>query len=359
MGTISLCMIVKNEEAVLARCLDSVQGIADEIIVCDTGSADRTKEIAGEYTDLVFDFEWIDDFAAARNFSFSKATQEYILWLDADDVIEPADRDAFLLFKETLGPPVDLVMMPYRVAFDADGNPTTTYERERLLRRQCNYRWESPIHEAIPPSGHIIHCPIAVSHRKLGLGDPDRNLRIFESMLRQGLRLEPRQQFYYARELMYHQRYEEAASHFQSLLDDGEGWVENKISACQDLSNCLLALGRKAEARQALCRSMCYDAPRAEVCCALGASFCAEGDFLSAIHWYETARRRDKNTCGGFCFPDCHDFIPLVQLCVCYDRLGEHKKAEKCHRAAKRLKPNDAAVQYNEAYFRRLRSQAK
>ena len=90
--TISLCMIVKNEETTLARCLDSVVGIADEIIIVDTGSTDRTKEIAGRYTDKIFDFPWVDDFAAARNFSFSKATMEYCMWLDASDILLGADQ---------------------------------------------------------------------------------------------------------------------------------------------------------------------------------------------------------------------------------------------------------------------------
>ncbi len=63
--TISLCMIVKNEERVLARCLDSVADLMDEIIVVDTGSTDRTKEIASRYTDLIYDFVWTDDFSAA------------------------------------------------------------------------------------------------------------------------------------------------------------------------------------------------------------------------------------------------------------------------------------------------------
>ena len=73
MITISLCMIVKNEEKLLARCLDSVAGLMDEIIIVDTGSTDRTKEIAARYTDKIYDFEWVQDFSAARNFAFSKA----------------------------------------------------------------------------------------------------------------------------------------------------------------------------------------------------------------------------------------------------------------------------------------------
>ena len=85
MYSVSLCMIVKNEEAVIGRCLESVQGMVDEIIIVDTGSEDRTKEIVERYTDKIYDFSWRDDFAAARNYSFSLASGDFILWLDADD----------------------------------------------------------------------------------------------------------------------------------------------------------------------------------------------------------------------------------------------------------------------------------
>ena len=74
----SLCMIVKNEEALLAECLDSLKAAMDEINIVDTGSTDRTKEIAASYTDRVFDFPWTGSFSDARNFSFSKATGDYI-----------------------------------------------------------------------------------------------------------------------------------------------------------------------------------------------------------------------------------------------------------------------------------------
>ena len=95
MATISLCMIVKNEEKVLARCLDSIQDLMDEIIIVDTGSFDRTKEIAAKYTDRIYDFVWDNDFAAARNFSFSKAGCDYIYTADADEVIDEENREKF------------------------------------------------------------------------------------------------------------------------------------------------------------------------------------------------------------------------------------------------------------------------
>jgi len=146
MNTISLCMIVKNEEAQLADCLSSVKGIADEIIIADTGSTDSTKKIASGFTDKIFDFPWVDDFSAARNFSFSKATMDYILWLDADDVLLPEDREKLKKLKEEMDPSVDAVMMKYNIAFDKSGAVTFSYFRERLSRRDRQFLWREPVH---------------------------------------------------------------------------------------------------------------------------------------------------------------------------------------------------------------------
>lgn len=118
MVSVSLCMIVKNEEDVLARCLDSAAELVDEIVIVDTGSTDRTREIAARYTDKIFDFLWRDDFAAARNESFSHAAMDYCLWLDADDILLEEDREKFRALKEELDPGVSVVMAPYHTGFD-------------------------------------------------------------------------------------------------------------------------------------------------------------------------------------------------------------------------------------------------
>ena len=96
---ISLCMIVKNEEKVIERCLSSVAHLVDEVVIVDTGSIDNTKEIITRYTSNIYDFEWINDFSAARNFAASKATGEWILVLDADEYI---DEENFKIFSEEL-----------------------------------------------------------------------------------------------------------------------------------------------------------------------------------------------------------------------------------------------------------------
>ena len=91
MPTISLCMITKNEEKNLANCLNSVKDIIDEIITVDTGSTDKTKEIAKKFGAKVIDFKWVDDFSAARNESLMYATKDWVLVLDADEIIEEKD----------------------------------------------------------------------------------------------------------------------------------------------------------------------------------------------------------------------------------------------------------------------------
>ena len=106
-------MIVKNEESVLARCLDSVASMMDEIIIVDTGSTDRTKEIAAQYTSRIYDFTWCDDFSAARNYAFSLATMEYIYCPDADEYLDLENQRRFLRLKGALLPEIEIVQMNY------------------------------------------------------------------------------------------------------------------------------------------------------------------------------------------------------------------------------------------------------
>ena len=165
MASISLCMIVRNEEKVLGRCLSCVRGFADEIIIVDTGSTDRTKEIAFSFTDKVYDFKWKDDFAAARNFAFSKGTGDYLFWLDADDVIRQEEWRKLMDLKRRLDMEwPDVVMMKYAVGYDGDGAPSFFFYRERLLRRGGKAVWKGRIHEAVEPFGKV-----AVSYTHLTL----------------------------------------------------------------------------------------------------------------------------------------------------------------------------------------------
>lgn len=352
MARISLCLIVKNEEDVLARCLDSIKGIVDEIVIVDTGSTDSTVEIAKRFTDKIYYFKWINDFSAARNFSFSKATMEFVMWMDADDILSDEDARGLMELKHQLNSDVDIVMMKYNVAFDNQGNPSMTYYRERILSTSKNYQWVSPIHEVIVPSGNVIYSDIAITHKKEHTGDADRNLKIFQEMINKNMPFDPRQKFYYARELYYHALYNQAVEEFTAFLDAGDGWIENNVSACLDLANCFIRLDQPNKALQALFRSFQFDVPRPEICCEIGKYFLNLLEYNTAIYWYQTATAQ-KNTerKGGFTAPDCHEFIPYIQLCLCYDRLGDLENAKRYHDISKNIKPNHPSVQFNNKYF--------
>ncbi len=350
--TVSLCMIVRDEEAVLGRCLESIREAVDEIVIVDTGSADGTKAVAARYTDKIFDFPWCDDFAAARNFAFSKGTGDFLLWLDADDVILPEDLRRFLALKETLDGDTDVVMLPYHTRFDEEGRPTFSYDRERLIRRTLPHRWVGFVHEVVSHRGRVRTGDAAVTHKSAKKSYSRRNLDIYEAHLQAGETLSPRDEFYYGRELYYHGAYERAEEVLRAFLDGGQGWVENCIDACRVLADCYRARGRVYDAMAALGRSFRYDAPRPEVCCDMGALWIALREYRAAATWYEMALCAPPCTRqGGFCDEECRGYVPYLQLCVCWDRLGEWEKAAEYNRLAGRIRPKAAPYLQNVAYF--------
>ncbi|MDY6986512.1 MAG: glycosyltransferase [Thermodesulfobacteriota bacterium] len=184
--TISLCMIVKNEEQHLARCLSSLKPVVDEIIVVDTGSTDRTKEIAAVFGAKVYDCEWSDDFSAARNASISKASGDWILVMDADEVISPLDHDSLrqLVKKSNSSPAAySLVTRNYSTRTNTIGWAMNdgTYGKDeagagwmpsikvRLFPNNSHIRFEYPVHERVEPSlkraGVVVkRCSIPVHH---------------------------------------------------------------------------------------------------------------------------------------------------------------------------------------------------
>ncbi|MCL1914662.1 MAG: glycosyltransferase [Eubacteriaceae bacterium] len=352
---ISLCMIVRDEEDVMKRCLDSIKNVVDEIIVVDTGSVDATKRIARNCGAKVYDFEWIDDFAAARNESFRYATKDFIMWFDADDVLTEENAKKLKELKKSLPSFVNTVHMRYDTSFDEAGNATFSYMRERLFRRSTNPKWVGAIHETCSYSQPTMEVDIAVEHRKLKAGDPKRNMRIFESMIAKGQELNARETFYYARELMYNNRLEDAINRFIEFLSRDDCWIENRISAYGDLANCYRKSGHEQKALHALVASLADDGPRAEICCDIGKHWLDNGRYELALFWYSLASEQDPQANrGAFVLPDCYGFIPYIQMCVAYDKLGEKDKAIEANEKAGAIKPDDPSYLYNKKYFESL-----
>lgn len=352
MKTVSLCMIVKDEEKTLARCLSSIRGLVDEIIIVDTNSTDSTKEIAQEYTDNIYDFAWIDDFSSARNFSFDKATKDYILWLDADDILLSDDCKKFSFLKETLDGSVDAFMMKYNTGFDTQGNVTFSYFRERLVKRSCQFRWNEPVHEYLKIAGNIINSDICITHTKTDYVPTGRNISIYEKLLLQKKKLSARGIYYYARELKDNGRTRAAIQYFNRFLQSGEGWVEDNITACTELAQCFSEENEPEQQLLALTRSFLYDTPRAEICCQIAYIYKAKEDFERAAFWFQlaTTLKKPENS-WGFIQNDFWGYVPCIELSVCFDQLGRREDAERYNELAGKYKPNDPSVEYNRSYF--------
>ena len=352
MATISLCMIVKNEEKVLGRCLDSSKDITDEIIIVDTGSTDGTKEIARRYGAKIFDQKWQDDFSLARNFSFSKATMDYCMWLDADDIIREEEAAKLIHWKAEADGSEDVLMLRYVVAFDEKSNPTLVYYRERIVKNRKGFLWKGRVHEAIEAKGRVEYLDCEIEHHSIKTVYSRRNLSIYKLMEKDGETFSARDRFYYGRELFYHREYGEAVDNFLKFLSLPEGFVENQVEACRLAAKCCYEMKKDGTALEFLYRGLTYRRPSSELCCDIGQHFFDRRRWEQAEFWYRNALQvPERMKEGAFTETDCYGYIPCVQLSVCWYWMGDLKKALKYHRLAGKYKPYGAAFLRNQQYF--------
>ncbi len=289
--TISLCMIVKNEEKVLSRCLESLSGLMDEIIIVDTGSSDRTKEIAGRYTKLIFDFEWTDDFSEARNFAFSKAHCDYIYSADADEILDEENRKKFLRLKESLMPEIEIVQMYY--CNQLENGSVYNYDRElraKLFKRVRSFTWIEPVHEMVRELPLVFDSDIEIIHKPLS-AHSGRDIKIFERVTAQGGKLSKRLEKMYAKELMISGSDDEllrAEEYFTEIADsDSTEPEELKDAVCVIVLSCFKRGDYLKMYRYALKEAAME--PASEVCYVLGEYYLLQGDPKEAAVWFYNA----------------------------------------------------------------------
>jgi len=195
MKRLSVCMIVKDEEKLLPRCLDSIKGIADEIIIVDTGSTDRTKQIANEYDVKLFDYTWSNDFSAARNESLRYATGKWVLVLDADEYLAEDDHDKWIAFLNHEKPVAHIAYTIPIINFTGNKDyqdEITTAPVTRLFPNHKGIQFERPIHEQLTRGrlGKLYHKKISLNIYHTGYqtqrvtekNKHERNMSIFSEM---------------------------------------------------------------------------------------------------------------------------------------------------------------------------------
>ncbi|MCR4739523.1 MAG: glycosyltransferase family 2 protein [Lachnospiraceae bacterium] len=332
MVTFSLCMIVKNEEKVLKRCLDSISSIMDEIIIVDTGSSDGTRQIAAGYTDKIYDFEWIDDFAAARNFAFSKATCDYIYSADADEYMDAGNLEKFRALKENILPEVEIVQMYYVNQLGQDS--VYNFDRElraKLFKRVRNFTWIDPVHENIRELPVVYDSDIEIEHLPVS-GHSGRDIGIFEKITGKGKSLSPRLNGMYARELMISGTDEEiirAEDYFTDLVNDDLTGPENLKDAVCIVVRAAYIRGDALKMYHYALKEVAME-PASEVCYYLGRYYMDNNDLKEATVWFYNAAFETESALsikhGGK--------YPLLKLSECFELLGDKKTAENYRKQA-------------------------
>ena len=318
--TVSLCMIVKNEENVLARCLDSFKELVDEIVIVDTGSTDRTKEIAARYTEKLYDFVWISDFAAARNFAFSKCSGDYIYSADADELIDAENAEKFRALMQVMEPEVEIVQMWYvnRHAYQT----TENFEKDlrpKLFKRQRNFVWIDPVHESVRLEPVVFDSEIEIQHWPESQHSA-RDFGVFQKAAAEGKTLSKKLLHMYAMELFLagqERDFAAAVPVFEAAIYEAQRSADERMDAyCVLARAARLAKDVNAFFKWAL-KNISLD-PCAEVCCELGQYYYDAGDFEEASVWFINALQETKPILQAA----AGERIPLTMLAHCYEKLA-------------------------------------
>ena len=375
---ISLCMIAKNEEKHLEQCLESVKNVVDEIIVIDTGSTDKTKEIAKKFGAKIIDFKWVDDFSAARNESLKHASKDWILVLDADEVlddegckaikelVEDEEADAFLFlqknytnessirgFVDEEHKKGDKVYLGWYGSFIA-----------RLFRNNKGYKFEGIVHELVEPfvernKGNIKATNIQVHH--YGNADPNdvkKKRQFYLELCKKKINANPNSGSYCELGVLYKENsnFDEAANAFKKSIelnpknsmafyelgivyekqDNYDDAVMNyteslKIKedseAFQNLGVCYLKKGMFKESYTKLVKAMLLNPNNYTIYNNLGALFEKQANYDSAVQVLEIATKLNRKNMIGF-----------YNLGIAYDKKGDFEKALSAYEKAIELK---------------------
>jgi len=270
--TISLCMIVKDEEDFLSQCLQSAKDVVDEIVLVDTGSSDATIEIAHSFKAKVFRHDWKEDFSDARNVSLKHATSDWILFLDADEII---DQKSAQRLPEVLYHTKHFGFFFCIYNTNADGFALARHYVVRLFRNLKGVRFAGKIHEHVLPMGPLFYSGMSIYHFGYDL-DPEtmkrkkeRNSHILNQVLAESSE-DPLLRFHLANTHLTLGEYEKAKEHATRGMELTEEFKQKNF----------LYLATLQVLTHVYCQMREWD--KAEECCLEALSI--RDDFIDALH---------------------------------------------------------------------------
>lgn len=362
--TIALACILKNELHNLPFLLESVKDCFDEIHLTDTGSNDGSIEWILKHqeakknpsnTDLTLHhFEWVYDFAKARNYSFSHVKSDYIAWLDLDDKL--SDPKAFIDWRDEVMSLGDYWMATYHYASNSEGKPVCSFARERVVRRDIQMPWRYFIHEGLAPdlstkknlavyyasTWNVIHRRSEEDLKQ----DRSRNIGIFEKHLND---LDPRMHYYYGKELFEAGKPLEAFSQLMTAVSDMNLEMHDRIMGLQYCCIATMQLGQFERSIQLAHQGLQLAPQRAEFWVVLGDCYLKRNQLQEAAAFYLMASQckyvgDGKHHHVIFSHEDSYKHYPLNQLARIYANMGDVDKALEYANKALNYGPNFESV---------------
>jgi glycosyltransferase involved in cell wall biosynthesis len=353
--TVSVAIIVKNGERTLGRCLDSLSGHVDEIVVVDTGSDDATAAIARRYTEKIHTFAWCDDFAAARQFAFDRATSDWVMWVDADDVVAHAERIRPLLADA----PAEIAGYYWRyvIDWDAGGNPRCVYWRERCVRNDGRFRWVGRVHEVLTsqePHALVQNADVVVEHYPPPGPAPEkegRNLRILEAEYAECEGFpSTRLLFYLGREYADAGNYPRAIEVLEQYLRLAT-WDDERYLAQIRVADLERAQANYAQALDADLRALKICPRWPDAYFGLAETYYFLEDWPKVVHWTEIGRAMPLPDTMLFTNPLDYRYNWIIYYTNALHRVGQTEQALSWTRHALEIAPDDAWHRHNFDFF--------
>lgn len=345
---ISVCIIAKNEEKYIEECLCKLKPYHHEIVLIDTGSTDRTVEIARKYTDRIFSFTWCNDFSAARNYAISKASHDLVLHIDCDEFVEYIDEKSLQKLIRENPKAAGRILLKNR--FMQDGQPSVENVRLSRLADRRFFHYTGVIHEQLEPLASdtlkkVYDAPVTVLHVGYDGSEEEmrykslRNISLLEKALQdQG----PDAYLYYqlGQSCMKLQDYEKAYDWFNlGLSMDVDPALDYVQIMVESYGYCLLDLKRNEEALQLL---NIYDtfAVRADFVFLMGLIYMNNAFFEEAIEEFKKSTTMERFSVEG-----TNSYRAFYNIGVIYECTGHIKEAKDYYKKCGNYEPALARLQ--------------